>query len=169
MDSSPPGSSIHGILQARILEWVAISFSRISSQSRDWTWVSLIARRIFTDWATRENLERHSSRVQQLAHSGWHRVNRQEDLLTGGGREGGRWWSWRGQDAISLTPDIDGTGLGSLLDSVRSTLLKKWSRDIWVVALFFLFIDDPLTLDCILNGCWNLHVPFCVWVRCLKN
>ena len=35
MDSSPPGSSVHGILQARILEWVAISFSRGSSQPRD--------------------------------------------------------------------------------------------------------------------------------------
>ena len=35
MGCSPPGSSVHGILQARILEWVAISFSRGSSQSRD--------------------------------------------------------------------------------------------------------------------------------------
>ena len=40
MDCSLPGSSVHGIFQARILEWVAISFSRGSSQSRDWTWVS---------------------------------------------------------------------------------------------------------------------------------
>ena len=38
MDSSPPGSSVHRILQARILEWVAISFSRGSSQPRDQTW-----------------------------------------------------------------------------------------------------------------------------------
>ena len=35
MDRSPPGSSVHGILQARILEWVAIPFSRESSQPRD--------------------------------------------------------------------------------------------------------------------------------------
>ena len=39
MDHSPPGSSVHEILQARILEWVAISFSRGSSQPTDWTWV----------------------------------------------------------------------------------------------------------------------------------
>ena len=39
MDRSPPGSSVHEILQARILEWVAVSFSRGSSQPRDWTWV----------------------------------------------------------------------------------------------------------------------------------
>ena len=40
MDCSPPGSSVHGISQARILEWVAISFSRKSSQPRDWTHIS---------------------------------------------------------------------------------------------------------------------------------
>ena len=54
MDWSPPGSSVHGILQARILEWGAISSSRGSSQPRDWTWVSYIAGRRFTLWATRE-------------------------------------------------------------------------------------------------------------------
>ena len=54
MDCSLPGSSIHGLFQARVLEWVAISFSRGSSQLRDWTWVSRIACRPFTVWATRE-------------------------------------------------------------------------------------------------------------------
>ena len=48
MDGSPPGSSIHGIFQAWIPEWVAISFSRGSSWPRDWTWVSLIVGRCFT-------------------------------------------------------------------------------------------------------------------------
>ena len=47
MDCSPPGSSIHEIFQARILEWVAISFSRGSFQSRDWTGVSCIAGKCF--------------------------------------------------------------------------------------------------------------------------
>ena len=49
-----PGSSVHGILQARIMEWVAIPFSRGSSQPRDRTWVSCISSRFFTNWATRE-------------------------------------------------------------------------------------------------------------------
>ena len=40
MDCSLPGSPVHGILQARILEWVAVSFSRGSPQFRGWTWVS---------------------------------------------------------------------------------------------------------------------------------
>ena len=48
MDCSPPGSSVHRILQARILEWVAIPFSRGSSQPRDRTQVSCIAGRFFT-------------------------------------------------------------------------------------------------------------------------
>ena len=54
MDCSPPGSSVHGIFQARVLEWVAISFFRGSSQPRGWTLVSRIASRHFTIWATRE-------------------------------------------------------------------------------------------------------------------
>ena len=49
IDCSPPGSAVHGILQARrILEWVAISSSRVSSWPRVWTQVSCIAGRLFT-------------------------------------------------------------------------------------------------------------------------
>ena len=48
MDCSPPGSSMHGIFQARVLEWVAISFSRGSSWPKDRTRVSHIAGRCFT-------------------------------------------------------------------------------------------------------------------------
>ena len=48
-----PVSSVHGILQARILEWVAVPFSRESSQPRNWTQVSSIAGEFFTIWATR--------------------------------------------------------------------------------------------------------------------
>ena len=47
MDCSPPGSSVHGILQARTLEWVAIPFSR-SSWPKDQTWISCISGRLFT-------------------------------------------------------------------------------------------------------------------------
>ena len=54
IDYSPPGSSVHGILQARILQWVAICFSRGSSWHRDWTQVSYIAGRLFIFWASRE-------------------------------------------------------------------------------------------------------------------
>ena len=53
LDYSPPGSSVHGILQARILGWVAMPFSRGSFQPRDRTGVSC-AGEFFTSWATRE-------------------------------------------------------------------------------------------------------------------
>ena len=56
MDYSPPGSSVHGIFQARILEWVAISFFKVSSWPRDQTQVSYIAGRFFTKWATSQML-----------------------------------------------------------------------------------------------------------------
>ena len=68
-----------------------------------------------------------------------------------------------GQAAIPLMPDGDGTGSGSLLDSVLSILFKKQSSEVWVVALFF--IDNMVALDCILN----LYVPLYVWVLCLKS
>ena len=56
MNRSPPGSSVHGILQERIMEWVAIPFSRGSSQPRDWAQVSGIAGGFFTIWATWETM-----------------------------------------------------------------------------------------------------------------
>ena len=54
MDCSLAGSSVHGILQTRVLEWVAIPFSRGSSQPSDQTQVSCIAGSFLTFWATRE-------------------------------------------------------------------------------------------------------------------
>ena len=53
MDCSPPCSSVHGVLQARILEWIAISFSGVSFRPRDRIQVSRNAGRFFTVWATR--------------------------------------------------------------------------------------------------------------------
>ena len=54
LDCSPPGFSVHGMLQTRILEWVAISFSRGSYRPRDRSQVSCTAGRFFTNWATRK-------------------------------------------------------------------------------------------------------------------
>ena len=64
MDCSLPGSSVHGIFQARVLEWVSISFSRGSSKPRDRTLVSHTVDRRFTVWATRE------VRLYCLSHQG---------------------------------------------------------------------------------------------------
>ena len=65
MDCSPPGSSLHGILQARVLEWVVISFCRGSSRPRDRTQVSRIPGRRFNLWATREALKLVSKKTKQ--------------------------------------------------------------------------------------------------------
>ena len=54
MDCSPPGSSVHEIFQARILEWVAISFARGSSRPRDWTRVSCVGRLTLYHWVSRK-------------------------------------------------------------------------------------------------------------------
>ena len=74
MDCSPPGSWVHWIFQARILEWVAISFSRRSSQPSDWTRVSPIVGRCFTIWATREDSVQFSS-VPQFCPTLWDPMN----------------------------------------------------------------------------------------------
>ena len=63
MDYRLPGFSVYGILQARVLKWVAFSFSRGSSHPRDWSRVSCIIGRCFTIWATREVLSNHKAIV----------------------------------------------------------------------------------------------------------
>ena len=101
MDCSPLGSSVHGILQARILERVAIPFSRGSSQPRDETQVSPIANGFFTSWAAREahvylclcaNIDSCEathlevggipSRRHTLKFSDWHLLSKVEVLFT---------------------------------------------------------------------------------------
>ena len=77
MNCDLPGSSVHGIFQARVLEWVAISFSRGSSQPRDQTQVSHIVGRCFIVWATREvtngrkDLILHFGRTSELSPHYW--------------------------------------------------------------------------------------------------
>ena len=67
----PLGTSVHGILQARILEWVAMPFSKVSSQPRDQTWVSHIACRFFTIRTKKnskleiQNLESNKTKLEQ--------------------------------------------------------------------------------------------------------
>ena len=79
MGCTAPGSSMPGILKARILEWVAISFSRGSSQPGDQTWVSCTAGRFFTAWASREVLRLlpfSSGSVAQSCPTLWDPMNR---------------------------------------------------------------------------------------------
>ena len=70
MECSLSGSSVHGIFQARVLEWGAISFSGGSSQPRNWTRVPRIAGRRFTIWAIREALN-HTLFGVSLSYTHW--------------------------------------------------------------------------------------------------
>ena len=68
----PVDSTVHGILQARVLEWVAFPFSRASSQPRDWTQVFRTAGGFFTSWATREpQREQSNCRTEQQLQNSW--------------------------------------------------------------------------------------------------
>ena len=102
MDYNPPGSSVYGILQARILESVTRSFSRKSSQPRGWTRVSCMAGRFFTVWAIREALC--SCKPPDKSQWNWHvwgwdigRVDR--DVLKSGVRRSLGLWYVRTQGA----------------------------------------------------------------------
>ena len=92
IDCSLQGPSVHRILQARILEWVAISFSRESSWPRDWIWVSCIAGRFFTIWATRE-----TPTFLAVLHSIWDLISwaRDQTLTPWIGRQSLNHWTTR--------------------------------------------------------------------------
>ena len=100
MDCSLPGSSVHGILQARILEWVAIPFSRGASQPRNRTWVSHIASRLFTDCATREEIWKVGL---------WHRgVLRKHLGCFSHSMEDKTGWDWRVPSLLGALPKASG-------------------------------------------------------------
>ena len=112
MDCSLPGSSVHGILQTRLLGWVTMPSSRGPSWSRDWTQVSRITGRFFTIWATRdtwapeqggsgEEIPAHFSHLlwqnqkpaSEDAHSGTFLKGQLLGLRTHGGDPAGQCWS----------------------------------------------------------------------------
>ena len=99
--------TVHGILQARILEWVAFPFSRGSSQPRDQTQVFHIAGEFFTSWATRE-----SSRMNRYTDVDQPACQRQQVSLS----------VW--------LPDVDHTQKGTSLNLARAPLKakSKWGR-----------------------------------------
>ena len=91
MDCSLPGFSVHGIFHARVLEWVAISFSRGSSRERTWV-VSHVVGRCFTLWATRE------------AHHG-HGPYQNYGCSQVPGGNGGEPWEWELSEVVGCWAD----------------------------------------------------------------
>ena len=100
MDGSLPGISVHGILQARTLEWVTISFSRGSSRPRDQTRVSHIGGRRFNLWATRDWLKLYYD-ISFSRGSSWPRDRTQVSRI--GGR---RFNLWATRDWLKLYYDL---------------------------------------------------------------
>ena len=93
MDCSLPVSFVHGILQARILEWVAILLSRGSSPPRDKTCVSCIVGRYFTIWATKEKLQ-HRTNGSFISLFTWRRKWQPTPVFLPGQSHGrGAWWA----------------------------------------------------------------------------
>ena len=153
MDCSPPSSSIHGTLQARILEWVAISFSRGSSWPRDQTQVSHIAGRHFNLCTTREALK-YKNTVSQK--SSYRDTELQVQVLTskisreerkpgwkkkgGGGRGGRKGWPYR-----RLLPPTDTQALWDF-----SLGLQK--REDWNSALPEIRPDQNQNSSSVLRG-----------------
>ena len=80
----PMDSTVHGILQAKILEWVAFPFSRGSSQPRDRTQVSYITGRFFTSWATGKPKNTGVSSLSLSSGSSWPRNQTEVSCITGG-------------------------------------------------------------------------------------
>ena len=135
MDCSLPGSSIHGIFQARILEWVAISFSRRSSRPRDWTQVSRIVGRRFTVWATREA---HHTYYYLFITSNEEEKQVTEDEMVG--------WHYRlnGHEQTEQTLG-DSEGQGSLA-GCSSWGHKELDMTEWLNNIYFTWTLNKLTL-----------------------
>ena len=121
VDYSLPGSSLHGILQARVLEWVAIAFSRGSSRPRDQTRVSRIPGSRFNLWATREAQSGHRW-VRNGNSNAWQKTLR-------------RWTS-----RTAATPPL----LGSIHTMMIShwTCLFKWDWALLTVTQKSVFLED---------------------------
>ena len=112
IDCDPLGSSVHGILQARILEWVAIPFSRGSPQPRNQIRVSCIAGRFFTVWATRE------APIEIKCIINIMRLNCPQTILLPSPRKNCLLWNW-----FLVPKRLGTTGLEDL-----SPLTRDWTR-----------------------------------------
>ena len=151
MDCSPTGSSVHGILQARIPEWVSILFSRGSYRPRNRTWVSLIAGRFFTTWVK----ERYSlSLIKTLSPNPTHTCITSSEF-----------------------PKLSFMIKGSMLPPQVTTqnLGIKWFMLLIINIITFVAFNTGLTIRTINNACWykstHTPLPLCshLWVPPLST
>ena len=130
LDCSLPGSSVHGILQARILEWVAMPFSRGSSRPRNWTQVSCTVGRFLTIWDTRETL---TTVMRRLQNTSWNSLPVGIHWDAGDGTLGER---RRGVSAAwacnsgSISDHVS-NGSSQASDSSNRTAVIKFQKEHW--------------------------------------
>ena len=121
MDYSLPGFSIYGIFQARVLEWVAISFSRGSAQPRDWTLVSCIVDRCF--YCLSHQGRYYICREREQVENNWeHRELVKESEVT--------------QSCLTLCNPVDCNFLGSSVHGIIQARILEW------VAISFSNIEN---------------------------
>ena len=147
----PMDHSVQGILQARILEWVAVPFSRVSSQPRDQIQLSCIAGRFFTSWATRES----PLILEWAAYPFSSRSSRPRNWTGLSCISGGFFTSWATRQAQCGRPGfgpwvgkIPGEGIGYPLqysglysghENSMDCIVHGWVRHIWTWTTFVLF------------------------------
>ena len=159
MDCSPPGSSVHGIFQVRMLEWVAISFSRGSSRSRDSTHISCIGRWIRDHRDTTEALEDGTGHCQALGCS----LSEVESPGRFWAKGGGSWW-WEWLDSVYLLI-IEPRGFADGLDMICETEWSRGTPGFWVWAPEHLEMEVKLGKDQVLGraqmlACWTWNLSW---------
>ena len=118
MNYSLPGSSVHGIVHVRILEWVAIPFSRASSQPRDRIQVSCIAGRFFTIWDTREAPESNYTPIKKKKRIDFLHFSFRMNILS---------LYWMFSQIKTLWMTLEGSGL-PVKKRMGTSLVCQWLR-----------------------------------------
>ena len=137
MDCSPPGSSVHGILQARILEWVALPSSRGSSQPRDRSQASRTTSGFFTVWATRK-VQKTADTTQKKVYAGLQVPSLREGL----GRDSQR------DRKTSVYPDFKTSANLKMLFTQSLSKQIYMCCPIWLYTFFQSYISTDLFAMC---------------------
>ena len=167
-DCSPPGFSVHGILQAQLLEWATIPFFRVSSQPRDWTQVSRIACRFFTRWATRETPRIERNEKSALGGSVSNQLSGQVESSSG--ETCLRLWNFEGAQGVKNTgfwpqmAEMHVKGMisvspGSCIVPIHRKALNSLTWDIWFFFLIHKNTFDVQTTCLCYKLLYNLAPP----------
>ena len=153
MNCSPPGSSVHGILQARMLEWVAISSSRGSSWPRDWTRISCTGRRILSHCTTRDAIAQVPVNNQTSRQCSWWRHLLSCRIFQ---EVTERLWRLFGSQHCGKCRNCHREGIDTVSFSHKARGPQGGATLNWVLYLLPASGTDPLTLiecfDCLVNS-----------------